>query len=41
MRPSGRRTPAMRDGAQHVLAIDDALAYLKQQARVPSATRVF
>ncbi|EDT43606.1 His/Gly/Thr/Pro-type tRNA ligase C-terminal domain-containing protein [Burkholderia ambifaria] len=30
-----------RDGEQHVLTINDALADLKQHARVPSATRVF
>ncbi|MEK2605784.1 threonine--tRNA ligase [Burkholderia arboris] len=30
-----------RGGEQRVLKLDDALAYLKQQARAPSATRVF
>ncbi|MBY8610140.1 threonine--tRNA ligase [Burkholderia arboris] len=38
---AGEVSLRMRDGEQHVLKIDDALAYLKQHARAPSATRVF
>ncbi|KWN07840.1 hypothetical protein WT83_25025 [Burkholderia territorii] len=38
---AGEVSLRMRDGEQHVLTINDALAYLKQQARVPFATRVF
>lgn len=38
---AGEVSLRMRDGEQHVLSIDAALAYLKQQARAPSATHVF
>ncbi|WP_265328635.1 aminoacyl--tRNA ligase-related protein [Burkholderia contaminans] len=38
---AGEVSLRMRDGEQHVLTINDALAYVKQHARVPSATRVF
>ena len=38
---AGEVSLRMRSGEQHVLTINDALAYLKQQARVPSATRMF
>lgn len=38
---AGEVSLRMRNGEQHVLSIDAALAYLKQHARAPSATRVF
>lgn len=38
---AGEVSLRIRGGEQHVLTIDDALAYLKQHVRPPSATQVF